>query len=132
MWFYRLPGSLMRDSFSSIVGVQVGSAWCLLCLCGAQGRDRPTDTGLETCRLLGSERLAEVPSDPQGVPLAWPLAPGLAAPAAPITTWFQAQLGASWSPLFPRGSTASPDMCWPVLSCPWLGRVGGRWFPESP
>lgn len=111
MWFYRLPGSLMRDSFFSIVGVQVGSAWCLLCPFRAQGRDRPTDTGLEMCRLLGSERLAEVPSDPEGVPLAWPLAPGLAAPAAPITTWFQVQLGVSRSPLLPRGSAASPGMC---------------------
>lgn len=113
MWFYRLPGSLMRDSFFSIVGVQVGSACCLLCPFRAQGRDRPTETGLEMCRLLGSERLAEVPSDPEGVPLAWPL------PLVWLPQLFPSPPGSklSWER---AGHPSSLGVPLPVLACAGL------------
>ena len=103
-----------RSCCFSIVGVWVGSAWCSPRPWGAQNRDRPSDTHLEMCAPLGSESPAEAPPDPGGASLAWPLAPGLAAPAAPITAWVQAQLGAEPITALPSGVPL------PVLACAGL------------
>ena len=108
----------------SIAGVWVGSAWCSPCPWGAQSRDRPTDTHLEMCGPLGSEGPAEAPPGLGGASLAWPLAPGLAAPAAPITAWVPAQLGAEPITALPSGFRC---LSWRVLACPEppLSGLGG-------
>lgn len=103
-----------EGSCFSIIGVWVGSAWCSPHPWGAQSWDRPSDTHLEMYAPLESESPAEAPPDPGGASLAWPLAPGLAAPAAPITAWVQAQLGAEPITDLPWGVPL------PVLACAGL------------
>lgn len=101
----------------SIVGVQVGSAWYLLCSWGAPGRKRPTKPAVRGVQAPGVRGPGTSTHGFWGGGHPIPLAPGLAAPAAP-TACCQAPRGAEPIITVPSGFCCLSWFVLPVLSCP--------------